>query len=101
MENQVEIWKDVVGYENLYQISSLGNVKSLNYRRTKQIKILKPAVSVNIGYLSVVLSKDKIKKTFTVHVLVAMAFLKHIPNGSNLVVNHIDFNKLNNNTFNL
>ena len=29
-----EVWKDVVGYEGLYQVSSLGNVRSLNYRRT-------------------------------------------------------------------
>lgn len=79
-----EIWKDVKGYEGLYQISNLGNVKSKR-------KILKP---VDGEYLKVGLSKNGIQKTITIHRLVAQAFIDN-PNKSNFV-NHIDENKHNN-----
>lgn len=58
----MEIWKDIEDYENLYQISSLGNVKSLNYNHTGKEKILKPNKS-KFGYLYVVLCKEKEKNT--------------------------------------
>ena len=45
-----EIWKDIVGYENIYQISNLGRVKSLNYNHTGREKILKPSVNKD-GYI--------------------------------------------------
>lgn len=44
-----EIWKDIKGYEGLYQVSNLGQVKSLNYNHTKQEKILKPKISKTAG----------------------------------------------------
>lgn len=100
-----EIWKDIKGYENLYQISTYGNVRSLPHIRStgtgkclQKGKILKPAIQ-KIGYKFVVLSKNGKTKGFRVHRLVAEAF---IPNPDNLPqVNHKDENKLNNNINNL
>ena len=45
-----EIWKDISGYEGLYQVSNLGNVKSLNYRRNGKERILKPGTDKD-GYI--------------------------------------------------
>lgn len=93
-----EIWKDIEGYEGLYKVSNLGNVKSLNWRNTGEEKnlYLKPH---NKGYLQVELAKDGTKRSFVVHRLVATAF---IPNQSGLPqVNHKDENKTNNCVWNL
>lgn len=68
MQNQ--IWKDIVGYEGLYQISNLGNVKSFHLNTERILK--SPADSH--GYYIVVLCKNKKGKSFKVHQLVAMAF---------------------------
>jgi len=95
-----EEWKDIPGYEGLYQVSSFGNVRSLNYRRTGQVKLLKPSTSKN-GYHHIILSKNLKQKGFCTHQLVAITFLNHTPDGFNLVINHIDHNKLNNNINNL
>lgn len=100
-----EIWKDIKGYEGLYQISSFGNVKSLdryiiNKNGDKQYfpgKYLTQGISDN--YLKVILSKNNKQRTFRVHILVARAF---IPNPENKPeVNHIDGNKKNNKVNNL
>lgn len=81
----MEEWRDIKGYENLYQISSRGRVRSLNYNKTGKIKLLKPAKKNN-GYLNVVLHKDGKMKNYLVHRLVAEAF---IPNPDNLPeINH-------------
>lgn len=91
-----EIWKDVVGYEGLYEVSSLGQVRSLCYLHTGQTKVLKPA-KYRRGYLRVVLCKNGKRKPSLVHRLVAEAF---IPNPSNLPqVNHKDEVKTNNLVF--
>lgn len=96
----MEIWKDVVGYENAYQISNYGNVKSLNYNRTNKEKILKP--KLDKGYLRVVLSKHGVVKTKTIHQLVAESFLGHKPNKySGLIVDHINNIKTDNRVNNL
>jgi len=95
MEN--EIWKDVIAYEGLYQVSNLGNVKSLRFNKEK---ILKQRIGTK-GYFAVCLRKDKIVKTKEVHQLIAIAFLNHKPCGYKLVINHIDFNQKNNNIKNL
>lgn len=89
-----EIWKDVVGYEGLYEVSNLGNVRSL-FRYKKQLKW---NVS-NSGYATVELFRDKISKRLLVHRLVADAFLSNTHNFP--IVNHKDENKLNNNVNNL
>ena len=101
MENKIEVWKDIFGYQGLYQVSNYGNVKSLNYRRTKKAKNLKPAISIKTGYLSVVLCKNKIHKTYTIHQLIAIAFLNHTPCSFKFVVNHKNLNKLDNSIENL
>lgn len=89
-----EIWKDVVGYEGLYLISNMGNVKSIGLRTYSDHKklynkrkiILKQRRPRN-GYPSVNLSNNKKKMTYMVHRLVAIAF---IPNPDNKPqVNHI------------
>lgn len=95
-----EIWKDIPNYEGVYQVSNLGKVKSLNYNRTKVEKIMLLTLN-RYGYYAIGLSKNNKKKTFTVHKLVAMAFLGHTPCGYKLVVDHIDSNPLNNNLENL
>lgn len=92
MEN-LEIWKDIDGYEGLYQVSNLGRVKSLNYKRTGKEKILKAGKNSD-GYLQVGLHKQGEEKKYLVHRLVAQAF---IPNPNNLPqVNHINEDKTDN-----
>lgn len=102
-----EIWKDIEGYENLYQVSNMGNVKSLeryeltNGRvkiRKRKEKILKPHPNGE-GYPCVVLSKNSNQKTHRVHRLVAQAFIPNIDNKP--CVDHINRNKLDNRVENL
>ena len=89
----VEVWKPVVGYEGLYEVSSYGRVRSLNYRNTNKITVLSSGIDKK-GYKHINLSKDGKVKTYKLHRLVAQAFL---PNPNNLpVINHIDENPSNN-----
>ena len=100
MENNVEIWKDIIGFEGLYQISDYGNVKSC--RRYVNSKFGKRVVNEKLlslgrdkdGYLMAILCQDGIKKTVKIHRLVADAFIDK-SEGKN-IVNHIDSNKSNN-----
>ena len=85
-----EIWKPVLGFEGRYEVSNLGNVKSLIRNR-----LLKPAT--NQKYLYVILGKNTNRKY--VHRAVWEAFNGPIPDG--LQINHIDENKLNNSLTNL
>ena len=101
-----EIWKDVPNYENLYQVSNFGNIRTVfryktiyNYKCKNFIKIplrqivLKGSTS-KYGYKQVILTKNNKCELKLVHRLVAQAF---IPNPNNLPqVNHIDENKHNN-----
>lgn len=97
-----EIWKDIQGYEGLYQVSNLGRVRSLNkYDRRGRFKEGKiKLISDNgNGYCVVNLKVDGEQKSRSVHRLVAQAF---IPNPNNLPeINHIDGNKKNNTISNL
>lgn len=100
--NSEEIWKPVVGYEGLYEVSSLGRVRSLDrYDRMNHFwkgRILKLCTD-GAGYLMVGLCSNSKVKTYKVHRLVAQAF---IPNPDNLPeVNHIDEDKRNNRVDNL
>lgn len=90
--DKVEIWKPIKDYPN-YHVSNLGNVKSLNYKKTGKEKILKGGKNKD-GYLQVGLCKEGKRITHTIHRIVATAF---IDNPNNLPqVNHIDENKTNN-----
>lgn len=94
----IEIWKDIKGYEGLYQVSNLGRVKSLGNNKRRKEKILKQ-VEDGGGYLFVLLCKNGKGKMFKVHRLVAQAFT---PNPNNYPqVNHKDENKQNNCVWNL
>jgi hypothetical protein len=90
--NNTEIFKDIPGYEGLYQVSNLGNVKSLsrimdNGKRKyiSKEKIMKHNDDGN-GYYQLGLSKEGKTKCMKIHVLVAMAFLGHVPDGTNRIV---------------
>jgi len=99
-----EIWKDIKGYEGLYQVSNLGRVKSLSKewisgnhksKNKHEDMILKPRIA--LGYIHVVLRKNKKAKTYKVHRLVLKEFIGE----SNLECNHINGNKSDNRIENL
>lgn len=99
-----EIWKDIENFEGLYRISSFGKVESLsrsikspNGFRTMKGRILAPRYTH--GYIHVQLCKHGNNYNFYVHSLVANTFLSK--ENCNLVVNHKDGNKQNNNVSNL
>lgn len=93
MEN--EVWKDILGYEGLYQISDKGRVKSLWFGKELILKPLKDGW----GYLFIYLCKNRERKMCKIHRLVSKAF---IPNPQNLPqVNHKDEDKTNNSVQNL
>lgn len=106
-----ETWRDVEGYEGLYQVSNMGNVKSCK-RTVKHLnkygfieeqrrseRMLKQHPTGSKGYMHVVLCKGGKTRTFLVHRLVATAFCDN-PNKYE-IVDHVDGNKLNNNALNL
>lgn len=106
MQSIAEIWKDVQGYEGLYQVSNLGRVKSVGrfvdrlasghcWQKERILKLHKK----HNGYLGVILCKDGKSKNFKVHRLVAIAF---IPNPENKpYIDHINAIKTDNNINNL
>lgn len=90
----IEVWKDIKDYEGLYQISNLGRVKSLKYRKSNKERILILNGAAKHGYYMVGLCKNHKRKYVTVHRLVAEAF---IPNPDNKPqINHKDENRRNN-----
>lgn len=93
-----EVWRDIPGYEGKYQVSNIGNVRSLHYRNTNKAQRLNSVINEG-GYNIVGLSKDGKSKQYKVHRLVAEAF---IPNPNNYpIINHKDENKTNNVVWNL
>ena len=93
----MEIWKDIPGYEGIYQVSNLGNVRSMNYHGTGIVKLLTPTMSG--GYPRVMLSKNGIARGFHVHRLVGIAFIPN-PHGYDCI-NHKDETRTNNRVENL
>ena len=82
-----EIWKPVTNYEGLYEVSNLGRVRSLDFKRTGKERVLKPGTDTK-GYLRVILYKNGEKAIKKVSRLVAEAF---IPNPENKpTVDHIN-----------
>jgi hypothetical protein len=88
-----EEWKDIKGYENKYQISNTGKVKSLNFNNTKKEKILTPKINKQ-GYLEIKLSKDNKTKDFMVNRLVIEHFTNFKLN-KNIIVLYKDNNPIN------
>jgi len=103
-----EIWKDCIGYEEYYQVSNLGNVRSkdrvVNNSKGGTTRLIKGIVLIQISYMGYnavcfcVAGKIK-QRIVKVHRLVAQAFIPNLENKP--CVNHIDGNKLNNNVENL
>lgn len=92
-----QLFKDIPGYEGLYQVSSDGIVRSLDRETKSSNNIAYKFKSRELsgykdkrGYISVRLSKQGHVRTFKVHVLQALAFLNHKPQGNKLVVDHIN-----------
>ena len=99
-----ETWRDIVDFEQLYQVSNFGRVRSVDRTILTQRgpfrykgKILSPSIGTN-GYYGLVLRKNGCAYPKMIHRLVAEAFIGIPPN---MEVDHIDFNKLNNHISNL
>lgn len=90
-----EIWKPIGGYEGLYEVSNMGRIKSFY---NSEERILKKSKTTT-GYWKIELRKNKIRKSFKVHRLVAFAFIANPENKP--YINHIDGNPLNNKVDNL
>ena len=102
-----EEWRDIPNYIGIYQVSDLGNVRSVdrfgwNGRVRHKIKGIELSkINHNAGYYFVNLSKQGKSKPLLVHQLVAIAFLNHIVCDDDLVVDHINTNKKDNTLSNL
>jgi len=106
-----ELWKDIPGYEGIYQASTCGRIRSVDGKTTQSVRhgerkwkerILKPKACSNyacIGY-RVSLWKEKKAHDYLVARLVAATFIKNNLS-TNLTVNHLDGDRLNNNIENL
>ena len=94
----METWKDVVGYESKYQVSDNGNVRSINFNKTKETKIMKYYTDPN-GYSRICLCKNNIRKNYFIHVLVAHAHMATDINKPQ--INHINEIKTDNMLSNL
>lgn len=103
--SKIEEWRPIQGYEELYEVSNLGRVRSLDRvvnrngaKVSRKGRILRPGKD-GYGYLLVGLSEDGKKKLFSVHRLVWEAFNGKRPEG--MQINHIDEDKANNRLDNL
>ena len=89
----MEIWKDIKDFEGLYQVSNFGRVRSLGNNKSRKTKILIPFKNKK-GYLRVCLYKNGKRKMFSIHRLVAEAFIPNLFDYPE--VNHKDEDKTNN-----
>tara|TARA_R110001592_G_scaffold31582_4_gene111226 strand:+ start:395 stop:910 length:516 start_codon:yes stop_codon:yes gene_type:complete len=96
----IEIWKDIPNFKN-YQVSNLGNVRSLNYRQTGKTKLLMKHINNRNRYTLNLYKQGKRYSNRNISVLMAMAFLNHKPSGHKLVVDHIDNISTNDKLYNL
>lgn len=101
----MEVWKDIPGYEGVYQVSNFGRVRSCGrYVKNRYKEVWRPgkvlnACKDNKGYLIVVLCANNARRTFKVHKLVASAFIENVANKPQ--INHINGNKQDNRVENL
>lgn len=100
-----EAWKDVDGYEGIYQVSNLGRIRTfrvkdgyVGFKLSDTPKLMSLIPNGN-GYLYVTFVKDGKRSNHYVHRTVAQAFIGKIPKG--YVINHIDYDKTNNHVENL
>jgi uncharacterized protein YerC len=105
-----EVWKDIAGYEGIYQVSNMGRVRSLPHTRIElkgrkkgkqnhySLRILRPNMG-NRGYYAVVLNKDGKRARWEVHRLVARTFLGPLPD--NYHTHHVNGNSADNRLENL
>lgn len=104
----METWKDIIGYEGVYQINDKGQVRSVDRAQISSAgslihykgKLIK-AMPNSSGYLRVALKKGGKEKRFFVHRLVALHFVDNPKPELNNIVNHLDCNYLNNTATNL
>lgn len=96
----IEVWKDIPNFKN-YQVSNLGNVKSLNYNRTGKTKVLMKHINNRNRYTLNLYKEGKRYSNRNISVLMAMAFLNHKPCGHKLVVDHINNISTNDKLYNL
>lgn len=97
----MEEWRDAPGYEEYYQVSSYGNVRSVDryiirsdgVKQFRKSKLMAKTPNTD-GYLTVHLAKDGVQKRIGIHILVAKAFVDGYAEG--LEVNHKDFDRTNN-----
>ena len=97
---EIEEWRDITNYEGVYQVSSLGKIRRWR-KKSKRYDELKLCLDKTKGYYFVNLSLNSIVKKFWIHSLVAQIFLKHVPCRMEIVIDHDDNDKLNNNKNNL
>lgn len=95
MEISEEIWKAVVGFENLYEVSDLGRVRTIPKRGFNKQVIRKTGIDVRTGYVTIMLYKNSIPITRRLHSLMVETFLG-IKTNHKLVCNHKDGIKRNN-----
>lgn len=95
--SSIETYNDIPDYEGHYQVSDKGNIKSLKQNKET---VLKPSIDKK-GYYKVSLYKEGESRKVYIHRLVIRAFKGEIPKGKNLVVDHIDNDKTNNELDNL
>lgn len=85
---EIEEFRDIPGYEGLYQVSQMGNVLSLNYRNTKKANLLSPDIDRD-GYRKVSLTKNKTPKHFRICRLVGLVWLEIPKNIHKNQINHL------------
>jgi hypothetical protein len=100
-----EMWADIIGYEGLYQVSNIGNIRTLSKIKLHKkgnsfisMKPLNPSLT-NSGYLTVTLHKNNQQKVFSVHRIVAETFILNSKNYEQ--INHINGVKTDNRIENL
>lgn len=94
-----EIWKDVTGYEGIYQVSNYSRVKKIGYIKTTKVEHIKKQTVGKTGYYVISIWKKNKSRVVKVHRLIAEAFIENPLNKP--FINHIDCNKLNNDISNL